>query len=81
MNHLTPTGECNCKKPTFAQVYDETLLAYGVNEVLAQSRFHAEAIREALNFIGKAEFYSEREANIGLNVIYAVLKCMEGEKE
>jgi hypothetical protein len=65
------TKICRCPKPIYCDV-----VWVERDQVLAQSRFHAEAIREALDMIEGNGMYKAGRAQID-----AVLKCMEGEKE
>lgn len=84
-NYLTPTGECGCKKPNYhgePQGSMETRLHFATRiyiEVLAQSRFHAEAIRETVEKMwdlleqeeGMTEYFEKQKRTFD-----AVLKCM-----
>jgi hypothetical protein len=85
MNHLTPTGECGCRKPDLSIAplnSDEDDFYIEWSLIQAQSRFHAEAIRETVEKMldlweqeeGMTEYFEKQKRTLD-----AVLKCMEGE--
>jgi hypothetical protein len=69
--YLNEKGECNCKG-----LNEFTDGFYIIEDVDAQSRFHAEAIREALGMIEGNGMYKA-----GRSQFDAILKCMEGSKK
>lgn len=70
MDYLTPTGECGCEKPKRKNFPLSDALGFPyfeTEDALAQSRFHAEAIRKGI----LSKKYEQ---------VNAVLKCMEGKQ-
>jgi hypothetical protein len=90
-NHLTPKGECGCKKKTVTVGLDyEKTGVFDATDHIAQSRYHAEAIREAINMAkdaGECPNETEKQWRYFAEKVKeaeklrdAVLKCMEGQK-